>query len=129
MINSLDFLKLKEQISKSRLSNDFEKSLMQSILNYNASNFIRYNGFKENIGVNMTYKQEDIVEKLFEKYKDDSIDGDLYDKYTRLFEEKGVELNSFDKRHLETFKGIINESENFKKWVSEILPAIIGGYP
>lgn len=124
MINSLDFLKLKEQISKSRFSNDFEKSLMQSILNYNASNFIRYNGFKENIGVNMTYKQEDIVEKLFSKYKDDSIDGDIFDKYTRLFEEKGIELNSFDKRHLETFKGIINESENFKKWVSEILTVI-----
>jgi len=124
MINSLDFLKLKEQISKSRLSNDFEKSLMQSILNYNASNFIRYNGFKENIGVNMTYKQEDIIEKLFEKYKDDSIDGDIYERYTKLFLEKGIELNSFDKRHLETFKGIINESENFKKWVSEILPTI-----
>lgn len=124
MINSLDFLKLKEQISKSRLSNDFEKSLMHSILNYNASNFIRYNGFKENIGVNMTYKQEDIIEKLFKKYKDDSIEGDIYERYTKLFLEKGIELNSFDKRHLETFKGIINESENFKKWVSEIIPTI-----
>jgi len=122
MINSLDFLKLKERISKSRLSNDFEKSIVQSILNYNASNFIRYNGFKENIGVNMTYKQEDIIEKLFEKYKDDSIDGDIYERYTKIFLEKGIRLNSFDKRHLETFKGIITESENFKKWVSEILP-------
>jgi len=124
MINSLDFLKLKERISKSRLSNDFEKSIVQSILNYNASNFIRYNGFKENIGVNMTYKQEDIIEKLFEKYKDDSVDGDIYERYTKIFLEKGIELNSFDKRHLETFKGITKESENFKKWVSEIIPTI-----
>ena len=120
MINSLDFLKLKEQISKSRLSNDFEKKFMQSIMNYNAINFLRYNGLKQNIGVNMSYKQEAIVEKLFEKYKDHSFEGDIYERYTKILAEKGVVLDSFDSRHLETFKGVMIESENFKKWLSQL---------
>ena len=72
--------------------------------------------------LNFSEKQLEIYYRIEQKYNNEYITGDIYDRYTDIFKEKGIALDSFDLRHLETFKGIKEESENFKKWVSEILP-------
>jgi len=74
--------------------------------------------------LSLSKKQEKIYFEIEFKYNNKSIVNDLFEKYTKIFKEKGIELDSFDLRHLETFKGIMIESDNFKKWVSQLLPTI-----
>ncbi len=121
MILSGDLIDLKNNIYNSRNANAFERDFVNNVMSFNITRFIGIeNKLMRDVGVNVTYKQEAILEKLIKKYNSEKHDEDIFSRYTNFFKEKGITLDGFDKRHLNTFKGIFNESDNFKKWFSYI---------
>ena len=128
MIKVHQLLKTDKAVFASDNSTEFEKKFISSLFN-NAHKYCEEKIFdcidhpsNREYNLNFSEKQLEIYYRIEQKYNNEYITGDIYDRYTDIFKEKGIALDSFDLRHLETFKGIKEESENFKKWVSEILP-------
>lgn len=127
MIKVHKLLETRDNMHSSNLSTDFERNFIRSICKdknlYKESkiyggNILDRSSLKEY--VYLSEKQEEIYLSIEYKYNNKSIQNDLFEKYTEIFKEKGIVLDSFDLRHLETFKGVMKESENFKKWVSQL---------
>ena len=128
MIKVTNVLDTKIKMLEDKSFTNFEISFIRSITKdkyiYNESKL--YGGNILDMSYKKTYlylsdKQERIYLSIEYKYNNKSINGDIFSKYTIIFKEKGITLDSFDLRHLETFKGTTHESENFKKWVAQII--------
>jgi hypothetical protein len=126
MIETIKVLETRKIAFQSGYTTPFEVSFLRTITRdeniYNKSenyiNIIDYSSLKKYC--QMTSKQKKVYLNIEFKYNEKSEKGDIYSKYKEIFKEKNIELDSFDTRHLETFKGVFNESENFKKWFSQI---------
>lgn len=105
-----------------KFEKDFTKSLIQNAQKYCKNRFFDdvYHSSNRDYKLNFSEKQLAIYFVIEEKYNRQSNGEDLYHKYSDIFRKKGIVLDSFDQRHLETFKGIFKESENFKKWINSI---------
>jgi hypothetical protein len=127
MIKVHQLLKTDKAVFASDSSTDFEKKFISSLFN-NAHKYSKEIIFdcidhpsNREYELNFSEKQLEIYYAIEQKYNNEYTTGDIYDRYTDIFKEKGIILDSFDLRHLETFKGIMIESDNFKKWLSQII--------
>jgi ABC-type multidrug transport system permease subunit len=126
IIETITVLETFNLAKKSGLITNFEFIFLRSITKdsniYNKSeNYTNvFDSSSLNKYLRLTTKQKEVYLKIEIKYNQKSEIGDLYTKYKTIFKEKSITLESFDLRHLETFKGVFNESENFKKWVLQI---------
>lgn len=126
MISVKDLLETKSKVWELGISTDFERKFLLSITRekdiYNESTFFprMLNMSDMKLYRHLSKKQEEIYYNIEMKYNCKSIKGDLFEKYIKLFKEKNIILDSFDLRHLEKFKGVLKESENFKKWLIQI---------
>lgn len=129
MIKVKNALETRAKVLDNESSLPFERSFIRSITT-DRNVYIQSNTFGNNIldmsymkqNLSLSTKQEKIYLDIEFKYNNKSVANDLFEKYTKIFKEKGIVLDSFDLRHLETFKGIMIESDNFKKWVYKLLP-------
>lgn len=108
----------------SKFERDFIKSLVHNAHKYCKHRFFDdiFHGSNRDYKINFSEKQVEIYNQIEEKYNRQSHGEDLWHKYSDIFRKEGVVLDNFDKRHLATFKGVFKESENFKKWLSQIVP-------
>jgi len=131
MIKVHQLLKTDKAVFASDVSTDFEQKFISSLFN-NAHKYSKEKIFdcidhpsNRDYNLDFSEKQLEIYYDIAQKYNDEYVTGDIYDRYTDIFKEKGIVLDSFDLRHLETFKGVMIESENFKKWLSQLSINII----
>lgn len=116
--------KCKNSNKSTKFEREFISSLINNAYRYCDSKFIPNDVFhlaNGHLNIKFTEKQQNVYNQIKERYNPDSKGEDLYHKYSKIFRDKGIILNGFDTRHLNTFKGITKESENFKKWVNGII--------
>lgn len=116
--------KCRKSDKATKFEKDFISSLVKNAPKYCSPRLIPndiFHSANRDNKLKFSEKQMDVYNQIKEKYNPDSTGEDLYHKYSKIFRDKDIELDSFDTRHLETFKGIMKESENFLKWVASIL--------
>lgn len=127
LIKTIDVLETKSKVWEKGNSSQFERKFLIEITRdekiYNKSKFFSnlIDKSSKKKYLYLSQKQKNIYLEIQQKYNTKSIFGDIYEKYTKIFKDKNIILDSFDLRHLETFKGVIQESENFNIWVKQIL--------
>ena len=119
------YRKCRDSDKSSKFENDFMSSLVKNAHKYCKSRFIPNDVFhsaNRDLKLYFSEKQIEVYDQIEERYNAKSSGEDLWHKYSDIFRKQGVMLDSFDERHLATFKGVFKESENFKKWLSQIVP-------
>lgn len=131
-VKLINLLNTYEKLKESEKASNFEMEFIKSLV-YNANRYCRlipndvfHSANRDNI-LKLSDKQLKIYLSIKEKYNPNVLGNDLYTKYTLIFKEKGIILDNFDLRHLNTFKGVVKESDNFKKWVNEIIKELEDG--